>query len=121
MNEGAEKTLSGEYRIPNSQKNEVKMVGTRFQDFELIDEIGRGSHGIVYKVKSKLDGEIYAMKVINLLKLKKRTLKGLRSEGTFLQKLKHQNIIKCFEVFEEKNKIFMILEFAERKDLHQVD
>jgi hypothetical protein len=44
---------------------ETTAVSTsRFQsDFDLIDELGKGTFGVVYKVLSRLDGCMYAMKV----------------------------------------------------------
>ena len=118
--EANEDPLTAKKQPKKHKPRKMPIPGKKFRDFELLDEIGRGSHGIVYKVRSKLDNRIYALKVINLLKFKKRTVKKLRGEGFLLKRLSHENLIKCFEVFEEKKKIFLVLEFAEKKDLHQV-
>ena len=41
---------------------------TQMKDFEVLKQVGKGSYGIVYKVKKKLDGDIYAIKTISLSK-----------------------------------------------------
>ena len=35
------------------------------KDFETIEEIGKGAHGVVYKVRSKKNNQVYVMKKIN--------------------------------------------------------
>jgi hypothetical protein len=37
-------------------------IGKCLGDFMLICEIGRGAHGVVYKVRSNMNGKIYALK-----------------------------------------------------------
>ena len=54
----------------NDEINKVRQQNTRgryFSEFEEIDLIGEGGFGKVYKVRHKLDGNIYAIKkaVIN--------------------------------------------------------
>ena len=38
------------------------------KDFKIIKQVGKGSYGVVYKVKRKSDGNIYAIKTISLSK-----------------------------------------------------
>ena len=40
------------------------------EDFELLEELGKGAFGVVRKCKRKIDGEIYAIKQVRMDKLK---------------------------------------------------
>lgn len=58
-------------RIVNPTNNEYsKRIGCQSSDFEIIEELGKGAHGIVFKVKSKKNNMFYVMKRINFNNLK---------------------------------------------------
>ena len=66
-------------------------------DFEQIEEIGRGGFGIVYKARHRLDGNIYAIKKIKLSdKLNSEENKRIRREITYLSSLNNQYIVRYF-------------------------
>jgi serine/threonine protein kinase len=90
-------------------------------DFQKIETIGKGSHGIVIKAKFAKDNNFYAIKIIDLKKFKESTAKGLEKEGEILQGIFHKNVIKCYKVFKKNSKIHLVLEYAEGGDLHQVE
>ena len=45
------------------------------KDYEISNKLGEGAYGKVYKVKSKLDSEVYVMKKIDLSKRKEEEKK----------------------------------------------
>ena len=40
--------------------------------FEILKKLGDGSYSVVYKVRRKIDNNIYALKKVNLQKLKEK-------------------------------------------------
>ena len=41
-----------------------KSIGSSLIDFKILSELGRGSYGLVYKVQSKIDKNIYVIKIV---------------------------------------------------------
>ena len=73
------------------------------QDFEVISLLGRGTFGIVRKVRCKRDGKIYAIKSIPLQKKKfkyKYDAKGQMHEVQIMTNLMHPNIIRMIASFK---------------------
>ena len=42
---------------------------TSAKDIEILQKIGEGSYGVVYKVKNKLDKQIYVLKQVDMSNL----------------------------------------------------
>lgn len=40
--------------------------GSRLWDYEVLEELGKGEYGQVFKVKNKKDGFFYALKKVNI-------------------------------------------------------
>ena len=40
------------------------------EDFEILEELGKGAFGVVHKCRRKIDGEVYAIKQVRIDKLK---------------------------------------------------
>jgi calcium-dependent protein kinase len=80
-------------------------------DFDIVDEVGEGGFGVVYKVIHRVTKEIYAMKVID----KKRRLKDDRdkvaNEITILMGVSHSNILKIYDYYEDADSFYMITEY----------
>ena len=71
-----------------------KYIGNKLNDFEILIELGRGSFGIVFKVLSKIDNNIYAMKKLNLTHMNEKAQQESWKEACILKKLNHKYIIK---------------------------
>jgi NIMA (never in mitosis gene a)-related kinase len=53
---------------PTTGKNEFR--DHTLNNFSILSELGKGSYGVVYKVKSNLDNNLYVLKKINLTHIK---------------------------------------------------
>ena len=101
-----------------SLKNAIKDYN--FNDYyELLNTVGEGHFGKVYKCKNKKLDEIYAVKIINKTKLKPIDVDLIRQEKNYLSLIKHENIISLKDFFEDKQNIYFITEFYEGGDLFQ--
>ena len=99
------------------RKNEAS-VGSRLSDFEIVKQLGKGSYGTVYVVRSKLDMNTYVMKKMELNHLKESQQKECYREVSILRKVSHPNIIKYYSSFLENESLCIIMEYAELGDLY---
>ena len=95
-------------------------IGDKLEDFEILKRLGKGAFGQVYKVKSKINNKVYAMKIINIIKLKENNEKAYQltlNETAFLESLSHPHIIKYYKNFSQGDNLYIIIEFVENGDL----
>ncbi|MFC2146775.1 serine/threonine protein kinase, partial [Acidobacteriota bacterium] len=88
--------------------------------FRLIDEIGSGGMGIIYKAHSIRDKtNTAAIKVLKQELFKDETSrKRFKQEAAIIDKLDHPNIIKIIERGEYKEKLFLAMELLQGKTLN---
>ena len=65
---------------------------------------------MVYKGVCKKTGEPVAIKVIQKSKLKEQDLEKVVREVEIMEKLKHENIVRLIDVFEEAETVNIVLE-----------
>lgn len=83
--------------------------------------IGKGAFGKVHLGIQVLTGKKVALKCIEKRRLKDQSsLKKIFQEVLILKKTIHKNIIRLLEVFENKQHIFFVMEYAEGGDLLQL-
>ena len=98
--------------------NNEELIGNCLDDFEILKILGEGSFGCVFKVKSKKNNKIYALKKL-LLPDEKEKIKNKR-EILLMKYLNHENICKGYSEFKEQDGTqYMVLEFYNNKDLFQ--
>ncbi|CUV04485.1 unnamed protein product [Cryptosporidium hominis] len=91
---------------------EHALVNRNINDFyELnLGNLGRGSYGSVVKAIDKQSGAQRAVKII--LKPKLENINRLKREILIMKRLDHPNIIKLFEVFEDTNYLYFVMEIC---------
>ena len=83
--------------------------------YEIIKELGSGAFSRCLQVKNKTTGNLYACKEIQ--KKKMADLEGFKYEINILIKLDHPNIIKLYEVYENENYFYLIMELCSGGEL----
>ncbi|KRX02976.1 Protein kinase-like domain [Pseudocohnilembus persalinus] len=100
------------------QKKEKKYT---FDDYALIIVIGKGAFGKVLLVKNKVDKRIYAMKILKKKDLKnEKQVENVISERNILVKVRHPFIIRLQQSFQNKEKLYFILEYCPGGDLYNL-
>ena len=91
------------------------------QDFEILSKLGDGSYSIVYKVRRKTDGNIYALKKVKLQKLSEKEKANSLNEVRILASVKSTFVISYKEAFidELDKSLCLVMEYADKGDLYQ--
>ena len=83
------------------------------ENYVVLEHIGEGSFGKVYKARRKNTGFIVAMKFIAKHNKTPKDIKNLRQEIGILQKLNHENIILMFDAFETEREFCVVTEYGQ--------
>ncbi|KAJ0919323.1 putative protein kinase ULK-Fused family [Helianthus annuus] len=83
------------------------------ENYHVIELVGEGSFGKVYKGRRKFTGQFVAMKFILKHGKSKNDIQNLRQEIEILRKLKHENIIQMLDSFESPQEFCVVTEFAQ--------
>ncbi|RCV20787.1 hypothetical protein SETIT_4G085900v2 [Setaria italica] len=83
------------------------------EDYHVIDLVGEGSFGKVYKGRRKYTRQTVAMKFILKHGKTDKDIHNLRQEIEILRKLKHENIIEMIDAFETPQEFCVVTEFAQ--------
>ena len=104
----------------------LEKIGTKLSDFEEVPNqkknlsyyvLGKGNFGYAEKMKSRKNGMYYAIKKLVKTKL---NLKNFHRETEIMFNLNHENIVKFYGYFEDKEKITKYKEiYQEKKDIQK--
>ncbi|HBP22949.1 MAG TPA: hypothetical protein DEA08_34880 [Planctomycetes bacterium] len=86
-------------------------------DYELLEELGRGGMGVVYRARHRTLGREVALKV--LLELDPELVARFVREGQSAAALQHPNLVRVFESGVAGGHPYLVLELVEGSDLAQ--
>ena len=91
------------------------------ENFEILEKLGEGSYSTVYKVKRKLDDQIYALKKVKLLNLNEKEKTNSLNEVRILASVKSNHVISYKEAFfdEKDSTLGIVMEYADNGDLYK--
>lgn len=94
--------------------------GLKFGDFEIMQVLGEGSFGKVFKVKKRDSGLVYAMKSMSKKQLiNNNQVRYAVTEAQIMKQLDHCYVLKLMYTFQTPDYLHMVMELCNHGDLSQ--
>jgi len=108
--------------MPNSSQD--ALVGTKIREYEILDIIGKGGMGAVYRARHVYLDEERAIKVINSAQLASGSsthfIDRFIREARILTKLRHPNLVELYEFGRlDESMFFMVMELIRGESVLQ--
>ncbi|XP_075763114.1 aurora kinase C isoform X2 [Pelodiscus sinensis] len=108
---------------PNSGAQSAQPTPQRvftINDFEIGRPLGKGKFGNVYLARERDSKFIVALKVLFKSQMEKEGVEHqLRREIEIQAHLQHPNILRLYNYFHDKKRVYLILEYAPRGELYK--
>ncbi len=99
-------------------KKELTTGSTFTNKYQIIEELGKGGMGRVYKVLDKEVNEKVALKLIKPeIAADKKTIERFRNELKFARKIRHKNVCQMYDLNKEEGTYYITMEFVDGEDL----
>lgn len=84
--------------------------------YEVGEVLGSGSFGTVYIGRDRVTGEKRAVKVVKRSSNAKE-IEFLRREVNILLSVRHKNVVRTYDVFDERDKIYLVMDYVKGGDM----
>jgi serine/threonine-protein kinase len=115
----AEKGVSSAHTKTLGKSTREFVRGTTFAGrYEIIEELGKGGMGSVYRVEDKRVREEVALKLIRPeVAADEGTIERFRNELKFTRRIAHRNVCKMYDLGENEGLFYITMEYVPGEDL----
>ncbi|XP_064357188.1 aurora kinase C-like [Dromaius novaehollandiae] len=103
---------------PSTQQHPQRTFS--IEDFEVGRPLGKGKFGNVYLARERTSRFIVALKVLFKSQIEKEGVEHqLRREIEIQAHLRHPNVLRLYNYFHDRKRVYLILEYAPRGELYK--
>eukprot|EP01102_Stenamoeba_stenopodia_P011797 TRINITY_DN3648_c0_g1_i1.p1 TRINITY_DN3648_c0_g1~~TRINITY_DN3648_c0_g1_i1.p1 ORF type:complete len:930 (+),score=207.80 TRINITY_DN3648_c0_g1_i1:328-3117(+) len=103
-------TLENKFKI---SKDSIEVFKTNIENhYTVTGEIARGTYSIVLSGVSKDNNEKVAIRCLEEGQYDDKKIQTLQREVAIMKKMDHPNIIRLFDIYVDKPKVYMVMEFV---------
>ncbi len=118
---GTNLSLPGDVSVTKTLESPIRRleIGSLFAErYQILEQLGKGGMGEVYKVKdNKLDEEI-ALKVLRPeIAAEKDIIERFKNELKLARKIAHKHVCKMYDLNEEEDTPYITMEYVKGEDL----
>ncbi len=109
-------------RLNRWQAEQLKLGNTRFhlKDYQIIDSLGQGGMGQVFKAEHSVMGRVVAIKVLPKGRSTEEAVENFKHEIRVLANLDHPNLVRAYDAGHDGNVHFLVTEFVPGSDLRHL-
>jgi serine/threonine protein kinase len=101
--------------------NHRSLVGETLLDYQLIEKVGEGAAGIVYRAEDTRLGRFVVLKVLPaLLTGDPQSEARFREEARCLSALNHPNVVTVYDIQRDRGALFIVMEYVPGKTLDRI-
>ncbi|MFO0881426.1 MAG: tetratricopeptide repeat protein [Gemmataceae bacterium] len=106
------KPLAPTLRDHQSHSTSVPQPRRFIAGYELLEEIGQGGMGVVYKARQVRLDRLVALKMLRTSLATREDLLRFRTEAEAIARLQHPGIVQVFEIGDQEGQPFLSLEYC---------
>jgi tRNA A-37 threonylcarbamoyl transferase component Bud32 len=114
---GSTSLISGQQRAVGSDSPSVTVAPVEMGDYEVMEELGRGGMGVVYRAREKSLGRIVALKKVLMAQTHPSILARFQQEARAAAALDHPGIVPLFRVGEMDGQPFFTMAYIDGESL----
>jgi serine/threonine-protein kinase len=97
--------------------SEDETIGKKYKVVKALD---KGGMAEIYKVYDRLEREYKAIKIVPQAAYGSEALEHLRTEINISKKISHPNVIRVYDLLEDRGRYFLVMEYIDGKNLYQL-